>query len=176
MCVRENLTTELIDIKSYLLDELEADFIEKGFQKFRARQVYRWLFKGVESFDDMTDLSVSFREQLKNIFYINTLTVERLQISKLDGTRKYLWKLRDGNCVESVLMKYNHGNTICISSQVGCRMGCKFCASTIGGLVRNLNPSELIDQVIFTEKDSGEKISNIVLMGIGEPLDNLIML
>ena len=121
----------------------------------------------------MSDLSKPLREKLKESCYITAPLVERKQVSKLDGTIKYLWRLRDGNCVETVLMRYHHGNTVCISSQVGCRMGCAFCASTIGGKVRDLSPSEMLDQVLFTQIDSGLPISNIVLMGIGEPLDNM---
>ena len=120
----------------------------------------------------MTDLSRSLREKLAAEFYITAPRVARKLTSSKDGTVKYLWELRDGNCVESVLMQYHHGNTICISSEVGCPMGCKFCASTLGGLVRRLTPSEMLDQVLFAQLDSGMPISNIVLMGIGEPLDN----
>ena len=121
----------------------------------------------------MTNLSKALREKLKEDFFLTVPRVARKQVSSLDGTIKYLWELSDGNCIESVLMQYHHGNTVCISSQVGCRMGCAFCASTIAGKVRNLTPSEMIDQVLFTQKDSGLPVSNIVLMGIGEPLDNL---
>ena len=135
-------------------------------------QVFRWLHRGVESFDGMTDLPKSLRERLKEACVLTAPQVERKQVSKLDGTIKYLWRLGDGNCVETVLMRYKHGNTVCVSSQAGCNMGCVFCASTLGGKVRDLTPAEILDQVIFTGKDSGEEISNIVLMGIGEPLDN----
>ena len=120
----------------------------------------------------MTDLSKSLREKLKETCFLTVPKVARKQVSQLDGTIKYLWELSDGNCVESVLMRYQHGNTVCISCQVGCRMGCAFCASTLAGKVRNLTPAEMIDQVLFTQLDSGAPISNIVLMGIGEPLDN----
>jgi 23S rRNA (adenine2503-C2)-methyltransferase len=130
------------------------------------------MHKGVRSFQEMTNLSKDLREQLEEQCYLTVPQVERKQVSQLDGTIKYLWKLRDGNCIETVLMRYQHGNTVCISSEVGCAMGCAFCASTLGGLVRRLTPSEMVDQVLFTQLDSGATISNIVLMGIGEPLDN----
>lgn len=155
-----------------LKPELEAVFSEMGEPKFRAGQVFKWLWTGVRSFDEMSNLPKSLREKLNEQFYITAPTVMRKQVSKLDGTVKYLWELGDGNSVESVVMKYAHGNTVCISSQVGCRMGCAFCASTIGGLVRPLEPSEMLDQVMYSQSDSGLRISNIVLMGIGEPLDN----
>ena len=120
----------------------------------------------------MTDISKALREKLKNVSYISTLDIEELYISKKDGTRKYLFRLNDGNFIESVLMKYNHGYTICVSSQVGCRMGCRFCASTLNGKVRDLSPGEIIDQIMYVGEDAGVRISNIVMMGIGEPLDN----
>ena len=154
------------------LAELQDAFAALGEPKFRAKQVFAWLHRGAVSFEAMTNLSKPLREQLDSLYFINKPTVARKQISRLDGTIKYLWRLRDGNCVESVVMQYHHGNTVCISSEVGCPMGCKFCASTIGGLVRRLEPSELLDQVLFSQLDSGLAISNIVLMGIGEPLDN----
>ena len=154
------------------LAELQDAFAALGEPKFRAKQVFAWLHRGAVSFEAMTNLSKPLRETLDSLYFINKPTVARKQISRLDGTIKYLWRLRDGNCVESVVMQYHHGNTACISSEVGCPMGCKFCASTIGGLVRRLEPSELLDQVLFSQLDSGLPISNIVLMGIGEPLDN----
>ncbi|MFQ9827630.1 MAG: 23S rRNA (adenine(2503)-C(2))-methyltransferase RlmN [Oscillospiraceae bacterium] len=160
------------DIKSMTLAELQDAFAALGEPKFRAKQVFAWLHRGAVSFEAMTNLSKPLREKLDSLYFINKPTVARKQISRLDGTIKYLWRLRDGNCVESVVMQYHHGNTVCISSEVGCPMGCKFCASTIGGLVRRLEPSELLDQVLFSQLDSGLPISNIVLMGIGEPLDN----
>ncbi|MGI5935270.1 MAG: 23S rRNA (adenine(2503)-C(2))-methyltransferase RlmN [Oscillospiraceae bacterium] len=160
------------DIKSMLLREIEEDLSRWGEPPFRAKQVFRWLGRGAVSFQEMTDLSKSLREKLEQHYYINSLKLLKKQVSKIDGTIKYLWGLEDGNAVETVVMKYRHGNTVCISSQVGCRMGCAFCASTLGGLVRNLKPSEMLDQVLFSESESGLKISNIVLMGIGEPLDN----
>ena len=154
------------------LAELQDAFAALGEPKFRAKQVFAWLHRGAVSFEAMTNLSKPLRETLDSLYFIHKPTVARKQISRLDGTIKYLWRLRDGNCVESVVMQYHHGNTVCISSEVGCPMGCKFCASTIGGLVRRLEPSELLDQVLFSQLDSGLAISNIVLMGIGEPLDN----
>lgn len=160
------------DIKSFLFLELQSSMTGLGEPAFRAGQIFRWLHSGVRSFSEMTDLSKALREKLEEHFYITVPEVVKKQISNEDGTIKYLWRLTDGNTVESVVMSYHHGNSVCISSQVGCRMGCKFCASTIGGLVRNLTPSEMLDQVLFSELDSGKKISNIVLMGIGEPLDN----
>ena len=163
----------MIDLKSMTLEEMNEFFQEMGEPKFRAKQVFTWLHKGATSFDEMTNLSKAFREKLKAAFFITAPQVARKQQSRLDGTIKYLWELQDGNCIETVLMQYHHGNTVCISSQVGCRMGCAFCASTIAGRVRNLTPSEMLDQVLFTQLDSGLPISNIVLMGIGEPMDNL---
>ena len=162
-----------IDIKSMTLDEMTQFVKELGEPAFRGKQIFRWLHRGVSSFEEMSDLSKSLRNKLEEISFITVPKVERKQISKLDGTVKYLWRLKDENCVETVLMCYRHGNTVCISSQVGCRMGCAFCASTIGGKVRDLTPAEMLDQVLFTQKDSGLDISNIVLMGIGEPLDNM---
>lgn len=162
------------DIKSMTLEELIQAMKDMGEPAFRGRQIFTWLHqRGAVSFEEMTNLSKPLREKLENIYYIDVLRVVRKQVSRLDGTVKYLWELMDGNCIETVLMQYHHGNTVCISSQVGCRMGCAFCASTIGGKIRDLRPSELLDQVLFTQRDSGKTISNIVLMGIGEPLDNL---
>lgn len=160
------------DILSMLPEEIEVELAELGEPKFRAKQIYSWLNKGVRSFDEMSNLSKPLREKLKNEFDLYQPKVLRKQVSKIDGTIKYLWELKDGNAIETVVMTYNHGNTVCISTQVGCRQGCAFCASTIGGLVRCLEPSEILDEVLFSELDSGKKISNIVLMGIGEPLDN----
>ena len=160
------------DLKSMTLAQMQSAFSAMGEPKFRAKQVFTWLHKGAESFDEMTNLSLPLRKKLDEAYYITVPKPVRVQRSQKDGTIKYLWKLRDGNCVESVLMQYHHGNSVCISSEVGCPMGCKFCASTLGGLVRRLSPSELLDQVLFSQKNSGLPISNIVLMGIGEPLDN----
>jgi len=143
-----------------------------GEPRYRAKQVFRWLHRGVRSFEEMTDQPKALRAALEERFFITAPTVLRKQVSREDGTVKYLWGLRDGNSVESVVMRYHYGNTVCVSSQVGCRMGCAFCASTIGGRVRDLAPSEILDQVMFSSLDAGLPISNIVLMGIGEPLDN----
>ena len=163
----------MTDIKSMTQQELSQFLKELGEPAFRAKQVFTWLHRGAASFDEMTNLSKSLREKLKGRCFITVPVVARKQESRLDGTIKYLWELSDGNCIETVLMQYHHGNTVCISSQVGCRMGCAFCASTIAGKVRDLRPSEMLDQVMFTQLDSGRTVSNIVLMGIGEPLDNM---
>ena len=162
----------MLDLKSMDLEEMTSLMKELGEPAFRAKQVFQWLHRGVTSFEEMTNLSKALREKLAETCFITAPQVERKQTSRVDGTVKYLWRLGDGNCVETVLMCYHHGNTVCISSQVGCRMGCAFCASTIGGKVRDLTPAEMLDQVLFTQLDSGKAISNIVLMGIGEPLDN----
>lgn len=163
----------MLDLKSMTLAEMTGLMKEMGEPGFRGKQIFQWLHRGVISFDEMTNLSKALRDKLAQTCFITVPTVERKQESRLDGTIKYLWRLGDGNCVETVLMRYHHGNTVCISSQVGCRMGCVFCASTIGGKVRNLTPAEMLDQVLFTQVDSGQPVSNIVLMGIGEPLDNM---
>ena len=153
------------------LAELRGEFAELGEPAFRAGQVYSWMHRGARSFEEMTNLSKALRLRLAERYELTAPTAVRKLVSKKDGTIKYLWRLSDGNCVESVLMQYHHGNTVCISSEVGCAMGCAFCASTRGGLVRRLTPSEMLDQVLFTQLDSGLPVSNIVLMGIGEPLD-----
>lgn len=160
------------DIKSMNPAELEQDFKELGLQKFRAKQVFTWLHRGARSFDEMTNLSKDLRLRLSEQYEISSPEVVRKQESKKDGTIKYLWRMKDGNCVETVLMRYKYGNTVCVSSEVGCAMGCAFCASTLGGLVRRLTAGEILDQVLFTQIDSGQPVSHIVLMGIGEPLDN----
>ena len=162
----------LVDIKSMTLEELTAWVQEQGEPAFRAKQVFQWLYRGVASFGEMTNLSKAFRQKLEDTCILAPPAVARKQVSQQDGTIKYLWRLADGNCVESVLMRYQHGNTVCISCQVGCRMGCAFCASTVAGKVRDLTPAEMIDQILFTQIDSGSPVSNVVLMGIGEPLDN----
>ena len=161
-----------IAIRSLLPEELEAELKAMGEPAYRAKQVFSWLSRGVSGFGEMTDLPKALRERLDGRFYLAAPQVLRKQVSAHDGTVKYLWGLSDGNAVETVVMQYHHGNTVCISTQVGCRQGCAFCASTIGGLVRQLEPCEMLEEVMFSEKDSGLKISNIVLMGIGEPLDN----
>ena len=160
------------DIKSMNPAELEQDFKELGLQKFRAKQVFTWLHRGARSFDEMTNLSKDLRLRLSEQYEISSPEVVRKQESKKDGTIKDLWRMKDGNCVETVLMRYKYGNTVCVSSEVGCAMGCAFCASTLGGLVRRLTAGEILDQVLFTQIDSGQPVSHIVLMGIGEPLDN----
>ena len=164
---------EQLDIKSQDLPELKKTVEGLSEKPFRAKQIYEWLHKKqAESFQEMTNLSVSLREKLERNCQIMSLKVLEVQTSKLDGTQKYLFALPDGNVVESVLMKYHHGNSVCISSQVGCKMGCRFCASTIGGWTRNLLPSEMLDQVYKIQKLSKERVSNVVVMGTGEPLDN----
>lgn len=163
--------TTKVDILSMLPQELEQYFVSIGEAKFRAKQVFTRLHRG-EKIAEITNLSKALRQKLTEETLDTLPEVEEKLVSKIDGTVKYLFRLYDGACIESVFMKYKHGNTLCISSQVGCRMGCKFCASTIGGKVRDLLPSELLGQIIAAEKDSGERISNIVMMGIGEPLDN----
>ena len=161
-----------MNIRSMTQPELAAICKELGQPAFRAKQVYVWLHKGVRSYDEMTNIPKAFREALAEKYPILPPKVVRKQESQKDGTIKYLWQLSDGNCVETVLMRYHYGNTVCISTEVGCRMGCAFCASTIGGLVRKLEPFEMLDEVLFTQLDSGLPISHIVLMVIGEPLDN----
>ena len=161
-----------MNLKALTQPELAAILKELGQPAFRAKQVYTWLHKGVRSYEEMTNLPKSLRDRLAESYPIHAPQVLRKQESQRDGTIKYLWQLSDGNCVETVLMRYHYGNTVCISTEVGCRMGCAFCASTLGGLVRRLEPFEMLDQVLFTQVDSGLPISHIVLMGIGEPLDN----
>ena len=164
---------EQIEIKSLSLVQLKNVMIEMGEKAFRAKQIYEWLHqKQAESFDEMSNLSAALREKLKERCVLTTLKMLEVQTSKIDGTQKYLFALPDGNVVESVLMKYKHGNSVCISSQVGCKMGCRFCASTIGGWTRNLLPSEMLEQIYRIQKLSGERVSNVVVMGTGEPLDN----
>ena len=163
----------MTDMRCMTEEEITRVLADMGQPAFRGKQVFTWLHRGVRSFDEMSNLSKPLRQQLAQAYTISVPTVARKQESRLDGTIKYLWELPDGNCIETVLMQYHHGSTVCISSQVGCRMGCAFCASTIAGKVRDLRPSELLDQVLFTQLDSGLPVSNIVLMGIGEPLDNM---
>ena len=161
------------NLKSMTQPEIGAVLKELGQPAFRAKQVYTWLHKGVRSYDEMSNLPKALRDVLAETYPICAPKVVRKQESQKDGTIKYLWQLSDGNCVETVLMRYHYGNTVCISTEVGCRMGCAFCASTLGGLVRRLEPYEMLDQVLFTQLDSGLPVSHIVLMGIGEPLDNM---
>ncbi len=161
-----------MNIKSMTMPEVTAAVKDLGQPAFRGKQVYTWLHKGVRSYDEMTNLPKAFREQLSRAHPMYAPKVVRKQESARDGTIKYLWELSDGNCVETVLMRYRYGNTVCISTEVGCPMGCAFCASTLGGLVRRLEPFEMLDQVLFTQIDSGLPVNHVVLMGIGEPLDN----
>ena len=161
-----------MNLKSRTLPELQEIFKQMGEPAFRAKQVYQWLHRGVRTYDEMTNISQSLRQKLADSYPIHAPVAVRKQESQRDGTIKYLWRLSDGNCVETVLMRYHYGNTVCISTEVGCPMGCAFCASTLGGLVRRLEPHEMLDQVLFTQIDSGLPVSHIVLMGIGEPLDN----
>ncbi len=163
--------TEKLELLSLLPEELEALILSLGEPKYRAKQLFSPMHHG-KAPSEMTNIGKALVSKLENVSYYTLPTVRKKLISRLDGTVKYLFALADGNAVESVVMKYKHGNTICISSQVGCRMGCAFCASTIGGKVRDLTPAELLGQVIVAENDTGERISNIVMMGIGEPLDN----
>ncbi len=163
----------MIDIKSMTLAQLKEDMEAIGEKPFRAKQIYEWMHqKLARSFDEMTNLSAALREKCKSRYEYTSLQVARVQTSAIDGTQKYLFALADGNLIESVLMKYKHGNSVCISSQVGCRMGCAFCASTIDGLERNLKPSEMLDQIYSIQKITGERVSNVVVMGSGEPFDN----
>lgn len=165
--------TEKADIKSKTLEELTVELTNMGLPKFRAKQLYEWMHvKLVESYDEMTSISRELREKLKETYDFKVLTPVDVKISRIDGTRKYLFQLDDGNVIESVLMKYKHGNSVCISSQVGCRMGCRFCASTLDGLERNLTASEMLEQIYRIQHHTGERVSNVVIMGSGEPLDN----
>ena len=161
------------DLKSLNLEQLTEELLNIGEKKFRAKQIYSWIHeKLVDSFDEMTNLSKDLREKLKANYTLNSLEAVAVQTSKIDGTQKYLFRPQDGHVVESVLMRYHHGNSVCISSQVGCLMGCRFCASTIGGKVRDLYPSEMLGQIYKIQKLSGERVHNVVVMGTGEPLDN----
>lgn len=161
------------DIRAYGYEELQKEMATIGEKAFRAKQIYEWLHvKLVDHFDEMTNLSKALREKLEENYEILPVVMLERQISKIDGTNKFLFRLYDGNVVESVLMKYKHGNSICVSTQVGCRMGCKFCASTIGGRIRDLSSGEILAQIMVAQKYLGERISNVVLMGSGEPLDN----
>ena len=161
-----------MNLKSLTREEIGDILKELGQPAFRAGQIFTWLHKGVRSYEQMSNLPKNLRQLLAEKYPICPPRVVRRQESSRDGTIKYLWELSDGNCVETVLMRYRYGNTVCISTEVGCPMGCAFCASTLGGLVRRLEPFEMLDQVLFTQVDSGLPVSHIVLMGIGEPLDN----
>ena len=162
-----------IDVKSLSLKELETELVAMGEKPFRAKQLYQWMHEKLAGdYDEMTNLSAVLRGKCRERFWYCSLETVQVQVSKLDGTRKYLFGLRDGNVVESVWMQYKHGNSVCISSQVGCRMGCRFCASTLDGLERNLTPSEMLEQIYSIQKHTGERVSNVVVMGTGEPMDN----
>ena len=161
------------DIRSYTYEELQEEMKAFGEKSFRAKQIYEWLHvKLADSFSEMTNLSLTLRNRLEEEYVIFPVAMVKRQQSSLDGTNKFLFQLYDGNLVESVLMRYKHGNSVCISSQVGCRMGCRFCASTLDGLERNLSPAEMVGQIYEIQKIIGERISNVVVMGTGEPLDN----
>lgn len=160
------------NLKNLSIKEMERFLESLGEKKFRAKQIFSWIYKGADSFEEMTDLSKDLRSKLAEDAEIKKLNILKVQNSEKDGTRKYLFGLDDGNSIEAVFMKYKFGNTVCISSQAGCRMGCSFCASAINGLQRNLTAGEMADQIISIEKDTGEKIGNVVVMGTGEPLDN----
>lgn len=163
----------MIDLKSLTYEELQTELAAMGLQKFRAKQIYEWTHKKlVRSFDEMTNLSKDLRTKCSETFTFTTLKQIDRQVSKIDGTEKYLFQTEDGNMMESVLMRYHHGNSVCISSQVGCRMGCRFCASTLDGLTRNLTPAEMLDQIYAISLATGERVSNVVVMGTGEPMDN----
>ena len=168
----ERLNKVKTDIKSMSFDEISSEFKSDGLPSFRANQVFDWLTKGIESFDQMTNLSKDLRTSLDNKYEIITVKIKRKLYSKLDETVKYLFELSDGEYIESVIMKYHHGYTQCISTQAGCRMGCSFCATGMGGYVRNLTPSEMLSQIMVAQNDLGIRVSNLVLMGMGEPLDN----
>ena len=167
--MKEDIRT---DIKTADADFLRAELAPRGFEKYRAEQILKWLHAGVTSFDEMSNLPLKLREFLKENYVIPTVRIERKQVSQLDGTVKYLFRLDDGEHIESVVMHYHHGSTICVSSQVGCKMGCTFCATGKSGFARDLAPSEMIAQIEAAQKDLKERISNIVLMGMGEPFDN----
>lgn len=164
---------EKVDILSLSLDELTSEICVLGEKKFRAKQIFDWLHvKKITDFSQMSNISAQFRAELSKKFWLNQLIIKKRLVSNIDNTVKYLYGLSDGGAVESVLMEYNHGNSLCVSTQVGCKMGCKFCASTIAGWVRNLEPSEILEQIYESERDSKKPVDSIVLMGIGEPLDN----
>ena len=166
-------TEEKLDIKSLTLPELTEVLTGMGEKAFRAKQLYQWMHQKLATgYEEMTNLPASLRKTLKERFWYASLDIVQVQESKIDGTRKYLFALRDGNVVESVWMQYKHGNSVCISSQVGCRMGCRFCASTLDGLERNLTPSEMLEQIYAITRHTGQRVSNVVVMGTGEPLDN----
>ena len=171
--MNENMLTMKKDIKSMILSELQEDLAARGEKAFRAKQMYEWMHvKLAEGFEEMSNLPKVLRESCESWYYYTLLKAVQIQESKIDGTKKFLFELSDGNMVESVWMKYKHGNSVCISSQVGCRMGCRFCASTLDGLERNLLPSEMLEQIYAVTRLTGERVSNVVVMGTGEPLEN----
>jgi len=161
-----------INLLDLTIEDIGKHLENDGIEKYRAKQIFQWIYKGVNSLDEMTNISKDLRQKLKDKFYIGKIEIQNKLVSRIDGTIKYLFKLIDGNIIESVLMKYKHGYSACISSQVGCRMGCKFCASTGAGFIRNLSSGEMIGQILAIQEDQGIRIGNIVIMGIGEPLDN----
>lgn len=161
-----------VNLSEMTMTEMEDLLVSCGQPKFRGKQIFSWIYKGAVSLDEMSNLPKDLREKLKEKVFIENLQIKQIQKSQRDGTRKYLFGLRDGSAIESVYMQYNHGNSVCVSSQAGCRMGCKFCASTVGGLSRNLEASEIVGQLLAIERDTGTKISNVVVMGTGEPFDN----
>lgn len=161
-----------INLFDFSLDELKEFIKELDEPQFRGKQIFEWMYRGAESFEDMTNIPKSLREKLSVSSFLGGMSISEKYVSKIDETRKYLLQLNDGNFIETVLMKYEYGYTVCVSSQVGCKMGCKFCASTVNGWVRNLTPGEIIGQVLCVQKDLGQRISNVVMMGIGEPFDN----
>ena len=169
---KENTVEEKPNLLDFNIEELQKIFVENGYEKFRAKQVFIWLNKGISSIDEMTNISKELKNWISTKFNLFKLEIFEKHVSKIDGTVKYIFTLYDGNVIESVLMQYKHGQSACISSQVGCKMGCKFCASTGAGFIRHLSPGEMLDQILVMQKDSGTRISNIVIMGIGEPLDN----
>ena len=161
------------DLKSMTLEELTEELQAMGEKSFRAKQLYQWMHQKLAAdFDEMTNLSKPLRDRLAREYIWTALETVDVKVSGVDGTRKYLFRLNDGNVIESVLMRYHHGNSVCVSSQVGCRMGCRFCASTLDGLARNLLPSEILEQVYRIQRETGERVSNVVVMGSGEPMDN----
>ncbi|KDR94033.1 23S rRNA (adenine2503-C2)-methyltransferase [Peptoclostridium litorale DSM 5388] len=163
---------EKVDIKSFTEEQLRGYIETIGEKSFRGSQVFKWIYKGIKDFDDMNNIPAPLRQKLAQNAYIDNIQIDKKLVSKIDQTRKYLFRLMDGNIIESVMMKYKHGVSACISTQVGCRMGCSFCASTVDGMERNLTASEMLDQIIGIQEDTGERVSNVVMMGSGEPLDN----
>ena len=163
---------EKMELRGQSIESLEGLCQKVGIPKFRAKQIFKWVNKGVKNFEEMTDLSKDLRKTLEEYAYVYSGEILQVLESESDGTRKYLFKLRDGNVIESVLMRYKHGNSVCVSTQVGCKMGCTFCASTLGGMVRDLTAGEILGQILDIQNHIGDRVSNVVLMGSGEPLDN----